>query len=354
MKKKVENIRKQLPNPEQRIITFSRNFTLSLSNFCQNNCSYCFYNQRIPKEESKENKVLLEEDRIRDLIQIGQKYECKEALILSGENPDVFPEVAEELRKRGFQTYNDYVYQTCEEVMKHGILPHTNIGLLSFNEMKRLKGVNASMGLMLESTCKKLSKKGGVHEKSPGKAPKKRIEHLRNAGKIKIPFTTGLLLGIGESQKDRIKDVIIIRRIYDTYEHIQEVIFQNFESKQGISYVPSKDQIYDIKDMLKLIGIAKIIFKNKISIQIPPNLTKGYEKDFIELGISDFGGISPITDDYINPDKKWPQERYLEKICKNMDFKLQERLPIYDKYIEKSGFCPDKIKKIINKMKLNE
>lgn len=232
-------------------------------------------------------------------------------------------------------------------------MPHSNIGLLSYRELEKLKEVNASMGLMLESTCQKLLKKGGVHKNSPGKVPEKRINHLINAGELKIPFTTGLLLGIGETQLDRIKDLIIINRIHETYGHIQEVILQNFEYKQNILYRPNKEQELKIDDMLKLVGLAKIIFRNEIAIQVPPNLIKGYEQDFIELGVNDFGGISPITDDYISPEKKWPQQQYLEEICESKDFKLKERLPIYDKYIDKSGFCSEKIKDIIKGMDLN-
>ncbi|TXT57139.1 MAG: FO synthase subunit 1 [Promethearchaeota archaeon] len=353
LKKKVEKIRSETPENKRNVITFSRNFTLSLSNYCRNECSYCYYNQRIPKKGEQKTRILIKDDKVKELISKGVNYNCKESLIMSGEKPDTFPIVLERLKERGFQSFIEFVHYICKQVMKHNILPHINIGTLSFKELKELKPVNASMGLMLESSCNKLYKKGGVHEKSPGKDPKKRFEHIENAGKLKIPFTTGLLLGIGESQEDRIKDLLLVKGFHEKYEHIQEVILQNFEEKPTIPYNPRKEEKYNMKDMLRLVGIAKVLFKNEIAIQVPPNLTAGYEKNFLELGVDDFGGISPITKDYINPNKKWPQEKYLEKICKRTGFKLKERLAIYPKYITKRGFCPDQIKTIIKKIDLD-
>jgi FO synthase subunit 1 len=207
------------------------------------------------------------------------------------------------------------------------------------------------MGLMLESSSTELFKKGAVHEFSPGKLPEKRIEHIRNAGKLKIPFTTGLLLGIGESFGDRINDLFLIKEIHDKYGHIQEVIIQNFVEKEEIQYHPK--QPISIKETLRTAGIAKMIFGNEIAIQVPPNLIQGYEKDAIELGIDDFGGISPFTIDYINPDQPWPQIDRLKTVCSLLGYELKERLPVYLKYIKKSEFCPVSIKKIIDNIKLD-
>ena len=240
----------------------------------------------------------------------------------------------------------DFVKDVCNYLLDFKLLTHTNICFLTFDQIKELKNYSASMGLMLESTSKKLFKKGGVHELSPGKTPKNRIEHIRNAGKLKIPFTTGLLLGIGESFEDRVKDLKLIRKIHEEFGHIQEVIIQNYVKKENILYQPQK--LMPIEEMLKVVGIAKLIFGNEISIQVPPNLIIGYEEDFIDVGINDFGGISPFALDYINPEKEWPQIDYLKRICKGKGYKLKERLPIYDKFINKNGFCPDNIKKIID------
>ena len=207
------------------------------------------------------------------------------------------------------------------------------------------------MGLMLESTCKNLFKSGGVHENSPGKIPENRIEHIENAGKLKIPFTTGLLLGIGERFEDRIKDLFLIKEINLQYGQLQEVIIQNFIEKKDIQYNPKSP--ITIEETLKTAGIAKLIFENEIAIQVPPNLIQNYETEAIEMGIDDFGGISPFTLDYINPEHIWPKIDYLKKICEKKGYKLEERLPIYNKFINKKGFCSKNIKKTIDNINQN-
>ncbi|MFX0041896.1 MAG: 7,8-didemethyl-8-hydroxy-5-deazariboflavin synthase subunit CofG [Candidatus Hodarchaeota archaeon] len=346
IKQKVKDIKSQLPANEQKIITYSKNFTISLSNYCQNFCGYCFYNFRIPKLNGQGNVILLGNEQMQTLIQMGIRYNCKEALIMSGEKPDSFKQVKDELKKRDCSDFIKFVKDISNYLLDFNLLPHTNLGVLTFDDLQLLKNYNASMGLMLESTSMDLFKKGGVHEKSPGKLPTKRINHIKNAGKLKIPFTTGLLLGIGESLDDRIKDLFLIKEIHETYGHIQEVIIQNFINKPDIPYQP-KNPI-NIEDILRIVGTAKIIFENEIALQVPPNLISGYEIEFIEMGANDFGGISPFTLDFINPEKKWPQIDKLKNICESKNYLLQERLPIYDKYIHKNGFCPENIKKTID------
>ncbi len=346
IKEKVKDIRAQLPINEQKVITYSKNFTISLSNYCQNFCGYCFYNFRIPKLDGQGNVILLGNEQMQTLIQRGIRYNCKEALIISGEKPDSFKEVKDELKKRDCSDFTKFVKDISNYLLDFNLLSHTNIGILTFDDLKLLKNYNASMGLMLESTSMDLFKKGGAHEHSPGKVPAKRINHINNAGKLKIPFTTGLLLGIGESLDDRIKDLYLIKEIHETYGHIQEVIIQNFVNKPGISYQPKK--VIKIKDILRIVGIAKFIFENEIAIQVPPNLISGYETEFIEMGVNDFGGISPFTLDYINPENRWPQIDELKNICESKSYKLKERLPVYDKYLKKNGFCPENIKKTID------
>lgn len=346
LREKVGDIKSQISKDERFVITYSKNFTLSLSNYCQNFCGYCFYNHRIPKIDGEGNIILIGNEQMQTIIQRGISYNCKEALIMSGEKPDSFKEVKDELEKRDYSDYIKFVKDTSVYLLNFNLLPHTNLGVLTFDELKQLRNYNASMGLMLESTNMELFKKGGVHEKSPSKIPAKRIEHINNAGKLRIPFTTGLLLGIGESFDDRIRDLFLIKRIHETYGHIQEVIIQNFVEKPGISYKPKLT--IKIDNILRIVGIAKIIFENEISIQVPPNLISGYEKELIEMGINDFGGISPVTLDYINPENKWPQIDELKNICGSKGYLLKERLPIYDKFIERYGFCPENIKKTID------
>ncbi|TFG18419.1 MAG: 7,8-didemethyl-8-hydroxy-5-deazariboflavin synthase subunit CofG [Promethearchaeota archaeon] len=335
-------------NKDNKTITYSKNFTISLSNYCRNNCGYCFYNHRVPKDNDNGIIVLISNSDLDSLIIKAKNSDCKEALLMSGEKPDSFEIVRNELKKRGFNSYIEFLIEISNNLLDNRLLPHTNIGLIDFKDLKELKTVNASMGLMLESTCEKLSMQGGVHEFSPGKLPKKRIQFIQNAGKLKIPFTTGLLLGIGEDETDRINDLLLIYKIHKQYGHIQEIILQNYTEKQNIKYHPINP--LSIDDILKTIGIAKLIMGNEIAIQVPPNLLKGYEKEAISMGISDFGGISPVTIDYINPHHPWPQVEYLTKICKKEGYELKERLPIYEKFIKKDGFCSEKIRSIIKKI----
>lgn len=350
IKQQIKKIIKKIPEEQRNNITYSRNFTISLSNYCQNQCGYCFYNYKVPKLGGEGNVVLIDNEEMVSLIQKGLEYDCKEALLISGERPDHYKEVQSELEKRECTDYIEFVKDICSYLLDFKILPHTNIGYLSYNELERLKPFNASMGLMLESTSKKLFEKGGVHENSPKKTPEKRIEHLRNAGKLKIPFTTGLLLGIGESFTDRIKDLLLIKKMHDEFGHIQEVIIQNFIEKPGIAYHPAKP--LTLKEILRTAGVAKIIFENEIPVQVPPNLIEGHAEEFLELGIDDFGGISPFTVDYINPEKPWPQIEKLKNLCSKQGYNLKERLPIYEKYVKKDGFCSDMIIKVIDDLQL--
>jgi FO synthase subunit 1 len=349
LKEKIIDINSQLPKSRQNFITYSKNFTLSLSNYCSNRCGYCYYNHTIEKDDG--NVILLDKENYSALKMKAKMHQCTEALLMSGECPEMFKIVRNELVKRNFSSFIDYVESLCKDLLKHDFLPHTNIGYLDKEDLKKLKGCNASIGLMLESTSKDLFKKGGVHENSLSKVPEKRIEHIRNAGKLKIPFTTGLLLGIGETIEDRIKDLFLIREIYEELGHIQEVIIQNFIEKEDIPYHPP--QPITITETLRVTAIARIIFENEIAVQVPPNLIKGYEKEAIELGINDFGGVSPITLDYINPKHTWPQLDYLNEVCRQIGYTLKQRFPIYDKYIEKSGFCSESIKKTIDNIKIN-
>jgi len=351
LKEKIESIKMELPKEEQKVITFSKNFTLSLSNYCQNQCGYCFYNQTIPKEDKEHNTVLIIEDEINHLNQTAVRCGCTEALLMSGEAPDNFKVVQKELKKRDYSDFFQFVRNLSERLLNLSLLPHTNIGVLSFAQLKSLKEFNASMGLMIESTCESLSNSGGVHENSPNKTPENRIRHIVNAGKLKIPFTTGLLLGIGEKFQDRVNDLLLIKELHHKYGHIQEVIIQNFTEKRGIQYRPKKP--ITIEETLKTAGIAKLILGNEIAIQVPPNLIQNYEKKALEMGVDDFGGISPFTLDYINPNHTWPKIEYLEKICESNGFELKERLPIYKKYINKKGFCSESIKKAINNINQN-
>ena len=348
LKLMVNEVRNQKSLEVRNLISYSKNFTLSLSNYCENQCGYCYYNDHIAKTGKEENTVLIGSEEINDLIERGIKYRCKEALLMSGENPGKFDIVQEKLKERNFGRYIDFIVEVSSTLLDHNILPHTNIGVLPYEDLKELKKYNASMGLMLEGTCQ-LNQHGEVHEHSPSKAPSIIIEHIRTAWKLRIPFTTGLLIGIGEKFEDRVNALYTLKDIHHQFGHIQEVILQNFVYKNGISYIPDKH--LTIEELLKITGVARIIFGNDIRIQVAPILIKGYEKDFLALGIDDFGGISPLTMDYINPSKPWPMIEELRQICSRSGFNLKERLPIYDKFIYKEGFISENIKKKLQNMK---
>jgi 7,8-didemethyl-8-hydroxy-5-deazariboflavin synthase CofG subunit len=347
LKKLIKADQEAIPDRDERKrITYSKNFTISLSNYCHNFCGYCFYNHRVPKEKNDENIALVTQKKVKELMSKAIESGCKEVLLISGENPEQFEEVRIALMMKGYENFIDYAIDICKKMLENRLLPHTNIGVITIDYLKKLKKFNASMGLMLESSNQDLCKKGGVHEFSPGKAPEKRKAFIENAGRLRIPFTTGLLLGIGEHPEDRIRDLLWIKEVHDSYHHIQEVIIQNFMVKNGIAYKPRNSII--IEEMLKTVAIAKLIFKETIAIQVPPNFIRGHEIEFIELGVNDFGGISPITEDYINPEKPWPQIEYLRDICEMHGYELKERLPLYDKYANAKDFVSKNIKDVID------
>lgn len=299
-------------------------------------------------KSSSELITLFDFNSIKKFISKAKKFGCKEALVMSGESPDEFNEVKRELCDKGYDKFFDYLLDACKNLIKEKILPHTNVGNLTYEELEELRKYNASLGLMLESSNPNLQNIGSVHEKSPSKQPSTRIEFIKNAGKLKIPFTSGILLGIGEDTADRIEDLMLINRLNEKYGHIQEIIIQNFVEKPNISYRPKN--LITIEEVIKTAGLAKIIVKNSINIQVPPNLITGYEKEFLKVGINDFGGISPFTKDEINPYKPWPEIEYLEKICKDAGYVLKERLPIYDKFIKNPNFISPEVKNVIDLM----
>jgi Thiamine biosynthesis enzyme ThiH and related uncharacterized enzymes len=235
----------------------------------------------------------------------------------------------------GYETILSYCHAMCRESIARGLLPHTNAGVLSWEEMAYLQPVNASMGLMLETTARV-----PAHSESPGKVPERRIEMMENAGKLHIPFTTGILVGIGESMQDREESLTVIRDLHRRYDHIQEVIIQNFCPKEGTimqgAPVPSKEE------MCATIAMARDILPDSIAVQIPPNLIDAAA--LIACGVDDLGGVSPLTPDYINPEHPWPEIEHLRDLVGNA--RLQERLCIYPRFIKK-GWYPAEIEGLI-------
>ena len=324
-----------------RKITFSKNIFLPITYLCRNNCSYCGFR----KEVSEVNKLIMDLPEIKNLLERAIKFNCKEVLLTFGEKPEEkYPEMRDELARMGYESLHEYHVDICDIIIDKGLLPHSNPGLLTFGELENLKTNNASMGLMLESSSESLCNKGGPHEKSPSKLPKKRLEVIENAGKLKIPFTTGILIGIGDSFSERVDSLMQIKRIHEKYGHIQEIIIQNFLPKIGTEMENVKPVLID--EIIKTIIVARLMFRDKMSIQVPPNLIY-YDLDEILIsGINDLGGISPITLDEVNPEMKWPTELKLKITCQKHGLKLEERLPVYPQYIN-SEFLSEKILKNI-------
>ena len=311
------------------VITFSKNVFLPLTNICRNDCGYCTF-RRDP--EAPDAKLVLTPLEVMNTLRKADTYQCREALFTFGEQADKYPQVKDALEKIGFRGMLDYLYYLCERTLHEtDLLPHSNPGILRKNELKKLKEVNASMGLMLENSSPRLMD-NPAHKNSPGKDPKLRIKTIENAGKLSIPFTTGLLIGIGESLEERADSLLELRRIQDKYDHIQEIIIQNFKPKPGIEM--EKQPEPSLFDMIRMVAVTKILFP-ECGVQVPPNLNHNTAPLFILSGADDWGGVSPLTQDYVNPESPWPELDYLEQVTQEIGFDLEERLPVYQKYVNK-------------------
>ncbi len=328
-------------NQLEGIISFSKNIFIPLTNLCRNNCLYCGF-RRSPNDNSS---YILEKDKVIEIVKKGLKYNCKEVLFTFGEKPETkYDKIRKLLKKWGYSSIIEYLRDLCEEVGKIGLFPHSNPGILEKEELELLKDVNASIGLMLENISHRLCDKGGPHEFSPGKVPKLRINTMELAGKLKIPFTTGILVGIGETVEERIDSLLIIKKLHEKYGHIQEIIIQNFVPQENTPM--GSHPAPDFLTVLKTIVIARLIFRENINLQAPPNLNLKNLSDLLLSGINDWGGISPVTHDFINPEMSWPKISELSRITENFYFKLKERLPIYPSFIN-DKFLPKFLKEKI-------
>jgi 7,8-didemethyl-8-hydroxy-5-deazariboflavin synthase CofG subunit len=312
-----------------RVVTFSPKVFVPLTNLCRDFCGYCTF-RKAPDEASAKTMTL---DEVLRVVQQGQSLGCTEVLFSLGDKPEaIYPEMKKFLTERGYQRTLDYLHEACRLVLEEtGLLPHSNPGVMGRGDLQRLKQVNPSMGLMLESVSERLLLPGGAHDNAPDKKPAVRLRTLETAGQLLIPFTTGILIGIGENWEERIDSLIAIRQLHERYGHVQEVIVQNFRAKTAIPMRAHPDATRD--DMLKTIALARLILGGEMNIQAPPNLTPdGYEL-YLEAGINDWGGVSPLTPDFINPEAPWPALRLLQEKSAQAGFELRARLPIYPEYI---------------------
>jgi 7,8-didemethyl-8-hydroxy-5-deazariboflavin synthase len=308
-------------------ISFSKKAFFNIINLCRDTCSYCTY-----KAEPNDTKLsLMNKQTVRDLAKMAKKYNCTEALFVTGERPEQkYSEVKKWLKNEGFSSTSEYLIHCSETVLNEGVFPHTNAGNLTKTEMKELQKTNVSMGLMLENSSPRLREIGMPHQDAPSKEPSARLNILKNSGELKIPMTTGILVGIGETLEECIQSILDIKQIQDKYENIQEIILQNFHPKPKTSM---SQHTTPEEDYFKIVvALCRIIMPNT-NIQIPPNLSPKNYDEFLSVGINDWGGISPITSDYVNPEFSWPNIKNVEKKCNYSGFSLKARFPVYPEFI---------------------
>jgi FO synthase len=311
------------------VVTFSPKVFVPLTNLCRDFCGYCAF-RKAPEDPGAKIMTLAEVLRV---VEQGKSLGCTEVLFSLGDKPEViYPEMKKFLAERGQRRTLDYLLEACRAVVEEsGLLPHSNPGIMGRGDLARLREFNASMGLMLESVSERLLWPGGAHDNAPDKKPILRLRTLEQAGKLRIPFTTGILIGIGENWQERVDSLLAIRELQQRYGHIQEVIVQNFRVKPTIPMRGHPNATRD--DMLKTIATARLVLGGAMNIQAPPNLTPdGYEL-YLEAGINDWGGVSPLTPDFINPEAPWPALTLLQQKSAQAGFELKARLPIYPEFI---------------------
>jgi len=313
----------------QNVITYSRKVFIPLTHLCRDVCHYCTF-ARTPK---KIEQPYMPIEEVLELCRQGASVGCQEALFTLGEKPELrYSAARRALQEMGFSSTLDYVKEVARRVLAEtGLLPHINAGCMDADEIAGLRQVSASMGIMLESASQRLCEKGMPHYGSPDKEPARRLQTLELAGQASVPFTSGILIGIGETRYERIESLLALRQVNERYGHLQEVIIQNFRAKPGtlMSAAPEPD----LNELLWTIAIARLIFGAQMNIQAPPNLSPGVLPQLVAAGINDWGGVSPITPDYVNPEAPWPQlERLADETAAAGKF-LEQRLTVYPAYV---------------------
>jgi 7,8-didemethyl-8-hydroxy-5-deazariboflavin synthase CofG subunit len=325
------------------VITYSRKVFIPLTNLCRDYCGYCTF-RRDPGDPGAHTMT---PDEVLEVTRAGEKLGCTEALFSLGDKPELlFPEMRDTLRHLGYKSTLHYLEAMCELVLREtSLLPHPNPGLLSAEWITRLAAVSPSMGLMLETTNNSLLAPGAAHDNAPDKVPAKRLRTIEEAGKQNVPFTTGLLIGIGESPEDRVDTLLAIRDLHERYGHIQEVIVQNFRVKAAIPMAHWPEPSHG--EMLRAVAVARLLLP-EVNIQAPPNLSAPYYEDLVDAGINDWGGISPLTPDFINPEKPWPHLEQLRLRTEAKGCELHQRLPVYPEFVAqiaaKPGLLAEKLR----------
>ena len=326
-------------------VTVSRNLFIPLTNLCRNRCTYCTF-AKVPDAEDAHTFTI---DEVEETIRGGVATGCIEALMCLGDKPEIaYGGYREMLAGRGLTSTTDLIVEACRRTVESGMLPHTNAGILSKEEMARLRPWNASMGLMLETTSRRLREKGMPHFHAPDKEPATRIKMHEEAGELKIPFTTGMLLGIGENDSERVDTLLTIRDLALRYHHIQEAIIQPFHPKSDTKM----HAVASLNDDLVVgwVALARLIIPGEVHLQAPPNLGRGMLPKLLAAGVDDWGGVSPVTIDFINPEAPWPALRQLREETAAAGFELFERGPVYPDWIlERPEFFDPQMRALLPK-----
>ncbi len=318
------------------VITYSRKVFLPLTNLCRDYCGYCTF-RRDPADVGAHTMT---PDEVMEVVRGSESMGCTEALFSLGDMPEaLFPEMRDTLRRLGYKSTLHYLEAMCEKVLRESsLLPHPNPGVMSAEWLVRLSRVAPCLGLLLETTCARLLRKNAAHDNAPDKEPAKRLRVIEDAGRQKIPFTTGILIGIGETLEERVDSLIAIRDLHEKYGHIQEVIVQNFRAKSGtpMAHWPEPGR----GEMLRTLAVARLLMP-AMNLQAPPNLSDLHYADLLDGGINDWGGISPLTPDFINPEKPWPHLDKLRQRTEAKGFELRQRLPVYPEFVERAAAHSD-------------
>jgi len=319
-----------------REVSYSNNVFLPITNLCRNLCSYCGF-----RRDPNDGTWFMSPEEVIELAKRAKVTGCSEALLTLGERPEVHAEAGEKLEELGYKNTVDYLVELCRQILELGLLPHTNAGTLNERELLHLRRYNASMGLMLECAAEL-----PAHQNSPGKDPGLRLKVIEAAGKLRIPFTTGLLVGIGESSEDRVRSLREIQKLHERYGHIQEIIIQPFAPKPNTPMAecagPSE------AELLATVEMARSLMP-EMSIQVPPNLVSNVGR-FLLAGANDLGGISSVTPDFINPERPWPTIKEVEVAIKDTGFLPRERLPIYPRYALDKSFMSKEVYERVSKL----
>ena len=329
-----------------KTVSFSKKVFIPLTTLCRDYCSYCTFR----KDPGQPGAHFMTPEEVLALAEQGRRAGCKEALFSLGDQPErIFPEAREFLRKQGYARTLDYVAAMCELVLERtGLLPHANPGVMDGAALDKFKDSNASVGLMLENVSVRLMRDGLPHANAPDKVPSLRLRTMEEAGKRSIAFTTGILIGIGETLEERIDSLLAIREMHEKYGHIQEVIVQNFRAKPDIPMAAHPEP--SLAEMFRTVALARLILGAQMNVQAPPNLSYGDFPRLLDAGINDWGGISPVTKDFINPEAAWPQIAHLRTETEARGFTLRERLALYPGFVSREKFLSPRVRQKLNQL----